>query len=843
MAYPNCWLRSAVPAALAAGFFVAATAVMTYPLVPRAWDTVPFRVDPLLLTWTLDWELHQLLSQPLALFDANIFWPYHGTLAYSDLALPDLLVFGPVELLTGNPILAFNCTLFAMIAASGWTAYLLARRLVRAELPAVGAGIVFAFCQFRWGQYIHLQVMSTVWIPLTFLFLDRFLAAEKHARRDGALAVLCLVLTALSSFYLGLFLLVSAVLYAAGRIGLLALQVPTPEAGAATKLARYLRSGPSRRDWLTFSGAAVAGAVLLLPFGVPYLQAAMQLGFVRSLRDVTIGGAALNAFVRPAAGSLLYDRLIPLHRWLASPSLPIEEESFFPGLAVIALSAVGAWVGWCKGARLYLILAGISALLSLGPFLSLGPELHMPVPLPYLALYYAVPGFQSIRVPARMAIFAFLWLGPLVALGLRRLELGWKLLLPIGLAWLLVDNFAAPRPALAMPVGSGIPAVYQWLAKQPAGPIVEFPIAPSRYDESTYPTLAGYEYFSIYHHHPSVLGYSGFAPPLYFELIDRSADFPDPRTLSFLRGEGVRYAIVHNADLTADRARDIAAKAAALPADLQLAGRWGSDDAYEIRPADQVAATPRLFVALPSVAIAAQPYRAILQFAEPSEAAYLLLAPRTLRVEAQWLRSDGSSPGPAGSHELQLPLAYEQGVTNAAIDISAPSEPGSYRLALQSEDALFGFQQAAEVRVQAASEPMQVPIKLQGVSFPSTPLQPGGELFTRLRWSGSPGARFTEFLHLVGSDGRGWSTSDAEPAGQQLPTDRWLTGASLEELRGVKLPPNLPAGEYHVTVGWYGTGTGQTGHWQAPDGRSVTELTLAGIDVPPSGPISLRPLT
>src|SRR5579862_3131492 len=111
MAYASCWLRSAVRAALAAGFFVLATAVMTYPLVVRAWDTVPFRIDPLLLTWTLDWELHRLLSHPLALFDADIFWPYHGTLAYSDLALPDLLSFAPVELLTGNPILAFNVTL------------------------------------------------------------------------------------------------------------------------------------------------------------------------------------------------------------------------------------------------------------------------------------------------------------------------------------------------------------------------------------------------------------------------------------------------------------------------------------------------------------------------------------------------------------------------------------------------------------------------------------------------------------------------------------------------------------------------------------------------------------
>ncbi len=809
-------------------FFVLATAGMTFPLILRAWDTVPFHVDPLFLTWTLDWELHQLMSHPLALFDANIFLPYKSTLAYSELALPDLVVFGPVELLTGNPIFAFNVSLFTLIAASGWTAYLFARRIIGEELPAIGAGIAFAFCQYRWGQYIHIQGASILWMPLTFLFLDRYVRGRKPAvaaitdplagverkPTDAGLAVLCFVLQALSSFYMGLFLAVEIVVFIA--------------------IMQWRRQSRLRlRDWGILAGAGALGALLLLPFTIPYFQVAQSLGFVRSVNDVALGGAALSSFIRPAAGNLLYDGLLPLGRLVGAPSMTIQEEAFFPGLAIILLSLVGCRAAWRKGARLYLLMAISAAVLSMGPLLLIQADRVTSVPLPYLLLYLVVPGFRSIRLPARMAILAFFWAGLLVAWGIQRLGRRRRWLAPLALAVLLVDNLAIPRPTVQVPVGKDIPQVYQWLAQQPQQTIVELPIAPSRYDETTYPTLAGYEYYATYHRQPTVNGYSSFSPPLYFELIDVVASFPDLRSLSFLRGEGVRYAIVHNGDMGPDRARQIAESAALLPDDLQLVQHFGSDDVYLLRAPATSASQPVPHVALPSSAAAGRTYRAVVQFPEASEAAFLLQTPKTVKVQSEW--STAGAIVATSVQQVELPLAFEQGVTNVPLDIPQPTAAGQYQLRLKADSAPFSFEARGDV-VLTSDDKTTRTLNLKEAAVEQSTVAPADELFLNLDWSGAPRQRLTEYIQLLDGYGHRWVSEDGQAFGGELGTESWTTEFHGTELRGVKLPAGMPPGTYRIVVGWYDITTGQPSSWMTPDGRTVTSLDIGSVDVSASGP-------
>lgn len=51
--------------------------------------------DPLFSAWRLDWVAYRLRSDPLHLFDANIFHPEPRTLAYSDAMLVPALVAAP----------------------------------------------------------------------------------------------------------------------------------------------------------------------------------------------------------------------------------------------------------------------------------------------------------------------------------------------------------------------------------------------------------------------------------------------------------------------------------------------------------------------------------------------------------------------------------------------------------------------------------------------------------------------------------------------------------------------------------------------------------------------------
>ena len=55
--------------------------VLTWPLVPRAHEaTLPVSPDTHLFIWTLAWDTHAVIHQPLAIFDSNIYYPEPRTL-------------------------------------------------------------------------------------------------------------------------------------------------------------------------------------------------------------------------------------------------------------------------------------------------------------------------------------------------------------------------------------------------------------------------------------------------------------------------------------------------------------------------------------------------------------------------------------------------------------------------------------------------------------------------------------------------------------------------------------------------------------------------------------------
>src|ERR1700741_312510 len=57
----------------------------TWPAVlPLGGDNGKDLGDPLLETWQIAWIGHALVHSPLDLWQANTFWPYRDTLAFSD---------------------------------------------------------------------------------------------------------------------------------------------------------------------------------------------------------------------------------------------------------------------------------------------------------------------------------------------------------------------------------------------------------------------------------------------------------------------------------------------------------------------------------------------------------------------------------------------------------------------------------------------------------------------------------------------------------------------------------------------------------------------------------------
>src|SRR5512146_1834156 len=93
--------------------YVAAAAVTTWPLVihPRSLlGATSGAGDPYLNLWVLGWGMQAVLSNPASLvtgsvFNANIFYPATGTLAYSDHLLLQSVVLAPLYAATHDAVL------------------------------------------------------------------------------------------------------------------------------------------------------------------------------------------------------------------------------------------------------------------------------------------------------------------------------------------------------------------------------------------------------------------------------------------------------------------------------------------------------------------------------------------------------------------------------------------------------------------------------------------------------------------------------------------------------------------------------------------------------------------
>lgn len=68
-----------------------------------------------------------------------------------------------------------------------------------------------------------------------------------------------------------------------------------------------------------------------------------------------------------------------------------------------------------------------------------------------------------------------------------------------------------------------------------------------------------------------------------------------------------------------------------------------------------------------------------------------------------------------------------------------------------------------------------------------------------------------------------WAQDDGQPGNGTYPTTKWQSGQSVIETHTLKLPPELPAGDYEIKVGMYSLETGERVSLWGPDGTRLTD--------------------
>ncbi len=101
-------------------------------------------------------------------------------------------------------------------------------------------------------------------------------------------------------------------------------------------------------------------------------------------------------------------------------------------------------------------------------------------------------------------------------------------------------------------------------------------------------------------------------------------------------------------------------------------------------------------------------------------------------------------------------------------------------------------------------------ILLRGYALGDGPFVPGDVVPITLFWEiDGPAERYKVFLHLMDENGNLVAQNDAEPRGNLSPTSIWPVGEPVTDRYGVFLPPDLPAGVYHLRVGMYRLDSGE----------------------------------
>ena len=112
------------------GAFLALTGAMTHPLSTDAGRrALDLGADTRLFLWTVGWNLHALATPGQPLFEANIFFPAHNTLAYSENLVGFSLLAAPVRALGGGLVLSLNVASLVSLALCGLGAFVLGRQL------------------------------------------------------------------------------------------------------------------------------------------------------------------------------------------------------------------------------------------------------------------------------------------------------------------------------------------------------------------------------------------------------------------------------------------------------------------------------------------------------------------------------------------------------------------------------------------------------------------------------------------------------------------------------------------------------------------------------------------
>jgi hypothetical protein len=511
---------------------------ITLPILTHLGDTTTGLGDELVVAWIQNWVIHAISTgNILSIFNANLYYPYQNSLAFSDTFFTSSIIALIPRLAIGQPIVANNVTLISSLIMLGFSIYVLSYYLTKDFLASLLSGLLVLFSPAFLSNVYQLQMIAIVGLPIATLFFMVFLNTNKS--RYLGLSLIAFLLQFYNSFLPAYFILVSYIIIL---------------------IFYWFNKRKQTRKIFTKKNLLFifSAIVLLIPIIQPYYQVSKEFHYVRDVRD------AIHFAIQPE--DLLYPgpatRLQPFFMDTIPTNKFSQNGEFKPGYLGLIFSLLFVVVIIYifknrKKSNFELMI--FSSIGLLGLLLSLGPFLHIfrqtvhkpfPIPLPYLLFYYIAPGFQGFRNSARWEILFILAfavvIGIVLSMMLRKYSQRSKVIIYLLLIVGIVSEFNFPLHTDKVPQVENFPKVYNWLETTPRdAALVELPA----YNWGWWP-YTQHELWREYYHtedfRKTVNGYTGFSPPPWQKMIaELNAQFPLESSTRQLKSMGIDYIIVH----------------------------------------------------------------------------------------------------------------------------------------------------------------------------------------------------------------------------------------------------------------------------------------------------------
>lgn len=492
---------------------------------------------------------------------------------------------GPLLLATRlwNEIAALNGLAIVSLPLTATATFFFLQRMLRSNWAAFLGGLAFGFCPAAVMQVVggHGEYAMNLFVPLFLLALFRHRARRTLA--SAALVACAFAAITLYSLYIGYFAAFLGLFFAAFDY---------------LAASRIERSSVMRG----YASSAALAAMFIIPFQLQALrqllvtstEANVKAGYIRSFTDLYAFSARFWEYLLPSPDHPVLGRFVGDLVRANLHGSNVFEQTLYLGATPLALVATG--IAFLLRRRFDEDLRTLFLFFSAGAvwmfYLSMPPRIGDTVPTISYFAYDVAPMF---RVYARAGILAALMVACAAAVMMaqisRRMAPKRFALLASALCATLAFEFWSVPPFLAMPIEKA-PAVYEWLASQPAGTVVaEYPMA--RFDEAAFYTFS---FWQRVHRKQLVNGASPDNEPAW-DFYLKVRDLEDRRTPGLLKSAGVTYVIVHTTmyaegPIPAPLKRYYDARAGALtfgdpppltPIGLSLHARFGDDLVYRVR--------------------------------------------------------------------------------------------------------------------------------------------------------------------------------------------------------------------------------------------------------------------